>query len=545
MRKITQRLMVIATLLFLFQFLIQPVLADGEITLEYFYNENCGSCVELLLTIDEIGNRYNDTVIVQRKEITLNTDYYVEYENYLKNSSVLLGYPFVILKSEINDTIIKEINELDVTTEYIGNAIDEYLFQLLVQPYLTDGKIILEYFYNKSSDSDIELLSTIDETEDKYPDTLAIFKKEITSNSTYHIEYQNHLNNSSVLINNPFIILKSGINDTLIKEIKENGILRYVQYLENNIDEYLSGGKTNESTDGNLIEVDVIFGRIEINISSLSLPVLTIVLAGLDSFNPCAFFILIFLLNLLLYAKSRKRMLLIGSIFIFFSGILYALFMFILLNAVLLTKHTPIVTIFAGSLALVLGAINIKDFFFFKKGASLSIPEDKKPGIYKQMRNLVKNPKTTAVIIGTVALAGTVNFYELLCTLGLPLVYTRNLASYSLSATEYYTYIFFYNVIYVIPLIIIVLIFVLTLGKRKLTEWHGQMMKLVTGIMLSSFGAIFLINYQLLANIITPILLLVFSLLATAVISSIWKRYMGKEGKLDLSKLKEKVKGKK
>jgi len=539
MRKITQRLIVIATLLFLFQFLIQPVLADGEITLEYFYDKYCPDCVELLPTIDEIGNRYNDTVIVQKKEISLNPNYHEEYKNYLKNSSVLLGYPFVILKND-NNTIIKEINELDVTTEYIGNAIDEYSFQLLVQPYLTEGKIILEYFYNKSSDSDIELLSTINETEDKHPDTLAVLKKDITSNSTYYTECQNYLKNSVMLAGYPFVVLKSGINNTLIKEIKENDIQRYVQYLGKNIDEYLSGGKTNESTDGNLIEIDVIFGRIEINISSLSLPVLTIVLAGLDSFNPCAFFILIFLLNLLLYAKSRKRMLLIGSIFIFFSGLLYALFMFVLLNAVLLTKHTPIVTIFAGSLAFVLGAINIKDFFFFKKGASLSIPEDKKPGIYKQMRNLVKNPKTTAVIIGTVALAGTVNFYELLCTLGLPLVYTRNLASYSLSATEYYTYIFFYNVIYVVPLIIIVLIFVLTLGKRKLTEWHGQMMKLVTGIMLSSFGAIFLINYQLLANIITPILLLVFSLLATAVISSIWKKYMGKEGRVDLSRFKKK-----
>ena len=280
----------------------------------------------------------------------------------------------------------------------------------------------------------------------------------------------------------------------------------------------------------------------DINISSLSLPVLTVVLAGLDSFNPCAFFILIFLLNLLLYAKSRKRMLLIGSIFIFFSGLLYALFMFILLNAVLLTKHTPIVTIFAGGLALALGIINIKDFFFFKKGASLSIPEDKKPGIYSQMRKLVKNPKTTAAIIGTVILAGTVNFYELLCTLGLPLVFTRNLALYDLSIIEYYTYIFFYNVIYVIPLIIIVTIFVVTLGKRKLTEWHGQIMKLTTGIMLSSFGFLFIYNYQLLSNIITPILLLAFSLLATAIISSLWKKFVGKEKRIDLSRFKKKYK---
>ena len=536
MKKITQKLMIIAAIFFLFQFLIQPVLADRDIYLEFFYNENCGSCVELIPKIDEIGNKYNDTITVEKKEITWNQEYYNEYEDYLKNSSTLLGYPFVILKSKINDTIIKEINELDISINYIGNTIDEYLFNLLIQPYLVQGKIVLEYFYNKSSYSSKELLTTINETEDEYPDVLVVIKKDIISNSTYYNEYQNYLKNSSILTNYPFVIFKSEFNDTLINEIKENDIPRYFQYLSKNIDQYLSGVKPNETTDENLIVIDIIFGRMEINISSLSLPVLTVVLAGLDSFNPCAFFILIFLLNLLLYAKSRKRMLLIGGIFIFFSGLLYALFMFILLNAVLLTKHTPIVTIFAGGLALALGIINIKDFFFFKKGASLSIPEDKKPGIYSQMRKLVKNPKTTATIIGTVILAATVNFYELLCTLGLPLVFTRNLTSYNLSIIEYYTYIFFYNLIYVIPLIIIVFIFVVTLGKRKLTEWHGQIMKLTTGIMLSSFGFLFLYNYQLLSNIITPILLLAFSLLATAIISSLWKKFVGKEKRIDLSR---------
>ena len=542
MKKIIKKLMIIASLFFLFQFLIQPVLAESNIDLEFFYNENCGSCIELIPTIDEIGNKYNDTVTVQKKEITWNQEYYKEYEDYLKNSSTLLGYPFVILKNKINDTIIKEINELDITNKYIGNTIDEYLFELSIQPYLAKGKIVLEYFYNKSSHSNIEILSTINETEDKYPDNLVVIKKDITSNTTYYSDYQNYLKNSSILTSYPFIILKSEINDTIINEIKENDIQRYLQYLSKNIDIYLSGVKPNDTTDENLIVIDTVFGRMEINISSLSLPVLTVVLAGLDSFNPCAFFILIFLLNLLLYAKSRKRMLLIGSIFIFFSGLLYALFMFVLLNAVLLTKHAPIVTIFAGCLALALGIINIKDFFFFKKGASLSIPEDKKPGIYSQMRKLVKNPKTTAAIIGTIILAGTVNFYELLCTLGLPLVFTRTLASYNLSNIEYYTYIFFYNVIYVIPLIIIVFIFVVTLGRRKLTEWHGQIMKLTTGIMLSSFGFLFLYNYQLLENIITPILLLTFSLLATAIISSLWKKYVGIEKRFDLSRFKKKQK---
>jgi len=216
--------------------------------------------------------------------------------------------------------------------------------------------------------------------------------------------------------------------------------------------------------------------------------------------------------------------------------------MFLLFETFLLSReYVGIITIIAGSLALTLGVINIKDFFFFKKGASLSIPDDKKPGIYKQMRNLVKNPQVSAAIIGTIVLAGTVNFYELLCTLGLPLVFTQKLALYNMSAIAYYTYIFFYNVVYVIPLIIIVLIFVFTLGKRKLTEWHGQVMKLVTGIMLASFCMIFLTNYKLFENVVTPILLLVFSLVTTAVISTFWKKYVVKKREIAPPNSKEKV----
>jgi len=263
---------------------------------------------------------------------------------------------------------------------------------------------------------------------------------------------------------------------------------------------------------------------------------MTIILGGLDSFNPCAFFILIFLLNLLIYARSRRRMILIGGIFIFFSGFLYMLFMFLLYEVLRVIK-TPenifFITIIVGLIVLPMGLLNIKDFFFFKKGASLSIPDDKKPKIYKQMRNLVKHQKVGATIIGTIVLAATVNFYELLCTLGLPFAYIEQLSRYSIAEASagYYLYILFYNIVYVIPLVIIVGLFVITLGRRKLTEWHGQIMKLVSGIMLSSFGIIFLIDYQLLENVLTPILLLLLSLGITGIVAVIWKK-TGKDKEL-------------
>jgi cytochrome c biogenesis protein CcdA len=423
------------------------------------------------------------------------------------------------------------------------------LIQFFIQPVLADGGVNLDFYYSSDcGDCEVKLNLIEDEflNNESYNEILTVYIKDVAANNTFFDEWELEYD----FYPYPFVVIR---NDTA----SSNPIPEYditIEKISSVINDFLTGGIINDSDEDIYYrELDFFFWKIVIDeefISSFSLPVLTIILGGLDSFNPCAFFILIFLLNLLLYARSRRRMILIGGIFILFSAFLYAIFMFVLLGLILtLHQYLIFITIIAGSVALILGLMNIKDFFFYKKGASLSIPDSKKPGLYKQMRDLVKNPKLTASIIGTIILAATINFYELLCTLGLPWVFTTRLEdllnSNLISISEVSTYIIFYNIVYVIPLILIVLIFIITLGKRKLSEWHGQIMKLETGIMLTLFGLIFLFDYKLLENIITPILLLIFSLLSTFIISRIWKMIMGEGGSLDLSKIKEKIRFKK
>src|SRR4030043_88063 len=112
--------------------------------------------------------------------------------------------------------------------------------------------------------------------------------------------------------------------------------------------------------------------------SEMSLPVITLVIAGLDSFNPCAFFVLFSLLGLLIHARSRRKMLLVGSIFVFFSGFIYFIFMAAWLNLFLFMGQVQMITKVAGLTAVLIAAINIKDFFLFKKGVSLTIPDNAK-----------------------------------------------------------------------------------------------------------------------------------------------------------------------
>lgn len=237
-----------------------------------------------------------------------------------------------------------------------------------------------------------------------------------------------------------------------------------------------------------------------VDASSISLPVFTVIIAGLDSFNPCAFFVLFFLLSLLIHAHSRPRMLLIGGVFILFSGLVYFVFMAAWLNLFLITGTLPAVTIAAGIIALLVAAINIKDFFFFEQGISLSIPEGRKPKLFGRMRNLLRAGSLLSMVTGTAVLALVANSYELLCTAGFPMVYTRALTLRHLSTVQYYSYLAFYNVVYIIPLAVIVVIFTVTLGSRKLTERHGRVLKLVSGLMMLGLGLVLLIKPELLNN---------------------------------------------
>lgn len=262
----------------------------------------------------------------------------------------------------------------------------------------------------------------------------------------------------------------------------------------------------------------------EIDTARTALPLQTFIIAAMDSFNPCAFFVLFTLLGLLIHARSRSRLLLIGGIFVFFSGFIYFIFMAAWLNVFLWAGQVAAVTAVAGVVALMIAVINIKDFFFFKKGVSLSIPEGAKPGLFDRMRRLLKTTSLVSVITGTVVLAVAANAYELFCTAGFPMVYTRILTLHKLSTSSYYLYLVLYNLIYVIPLASIVLVFAVTLGSRKLSEEQGRVLKLVSGIMMLCLGGVLLLRPELLSNVAATGLLLLVSLSASAAVVLIHRR---------------------
>ena len=256
----------------------------------------------------------------------------------------------------------------------------------------------------------------------------------------------------------------------------------------------------------------------EVDLTQWSLPLVTVTLAILDSFNPCAFFVLLFLLSVLVNARSRTRMLLVGGVFVGISGLVYFFFMAAWLNLFLLLGQMHWITLVAGLLALVVGVINIKDFFWLKRGVTLSISEPARGGLFKRMRTLVNADSVSTMLLGSVVLAVLANAYELLCTAGFPMVFTRILTLNELPESSYYVYLALYCVVYILPLSFIVLLFTVTLGRRKLSEAEGRLLKLMSGLMMAGLGLILVIQPELLNNLFVTTMLVVVVLLVTLIL---------------------------
>jgi len=143
------------------------------------------------------------------------------------------------------------------------------------------------------------------------------------------------------------------------------------------------------------------------------------------------------------------------------------------------------------------------------------------------MRHLLHESSTPALVFGTVVLAVAANTYELLCTAGFPMVFTRILTLNGLSPTEHYLYLGLYNLVYVIPLAVVVGVFTFTLGARKLTQEQGRVMKLVSGFMMLGIGLVVLIEPDLFNNMLAGLAL---TLLATTVVVAVERALKARGG---------------
>ena len=147
-----------------------------------------------------------------------------------------------------------------------------------------------------------------------------------------------------------------------------------------------------------------------------------------------------------------------------------------------------------GAIGVLAGAVNIKDFWAFKRGISLSIPETARPRLYERIRRILQAENMTAALLGTVAFAALVQAVELLCTAGLPALYTRVLSQQQLEWWASYGYLVLYNIAYMLDDVVVLAIGVITLSRYRLQEREGRWLKLVSGLVMAGVGMILVLK---------------------------------------------------
>ncbi len=225
-----------------------------------------------------------------------------------------------------------------------------------------------------------------------------------------------------------------------------------------------------------------------LRVEDVGLPAFTIAIGLVDGFNPCSMWVLVLMISMLASVGDRRRMLAIAGTFVLVEGIAYYAFMAAWLNLFLLIGISRTSEVVLGLIALAAGLVHVKDFFAFGRGISLSIPAAAKPGIYQRMRRLLHEQSLAMAVAGTVVLAVLVQLVELLCTSGLPALFTRILTLRQLDPWTYYGYLLLYNVMYMLDDVIILAIGVVTLSQKRLQEKEGRLLKLVSGLVMVALG---------------------------------------------------------
>ena len=292
-----------------------------------------------------------------------------------------------------------------------------------------------------------------------------------------------------------------GYSENMNKELK-NTINYYLgKTYYDPAGDYLNGTNTKEYKKlhyekENKEEYDVpVLGKI--NAKNVSLLLVSIIIGAVDGFNPCAMWILLFLLSLLISTKDRKKMWILGLTFILTSGLVYLLFMASWLNVAKHTSEIVFIRYLIGVFALVFGSINVYRYLKQRREKDVGCDvtdADKKRKIMDRIRKILNENKMLFAILGIMLLAVSVNLIELLCSLGLPVMYTEMLSLNNLPTIEYAFYMVVYILFFLIDDLIIFFIAMKTLKLKGISNKYMKYSHLIGGIIMLLIGILMIIK---------------------------------------------------
>jgi len=235
----------------------------------------------------------------------------------------------------------------------------------------------------------------------------------------------------------------------------------------------------------------------ELDVKQVSLPVLTFLIALIDGFNPCAMWTLLFLISLLLGMKDRKRMWILGTAFIVSSAFVYFLFLSAWLNLFLFLGLVVWVRVVIALVALTAGTLYLKEYIENKTGCKV-MGNTKRQKVFEKLRTITSKRNFLVALGGIILLAFAVNLVELICSAGLPAIYTKVLSMYQLPAWQYYLYLIFYIIVFMLDDLFIFITAMITLQAVGIQSKYSRASHLVGGILMLLIGLLLLFRPDIL-----------------------------------------------
>jgi len=238
----------------------------------------------------------------------------------------------------------------------------------------------------------------------------------------------------------------------------------------------------------------------KINAKTVSLPILSIVLGLVDGFNPCAMWILIFLVTMLLNMKDRRKMWILGFTFIITSGVVYLMFMLTWLNLATFISSISYIRFAIALVAIIAGIVNLNNYIKSRKtddGCEVVDQKERKKTMNKII-SITQEKKFIIALLGIIVLAASVNIVELMCSIGLPLLFTQILAMNNLSGASYMAYMLLYIVFFLIDDIIVFVVSMVTLKVTGITTKYTKYSHLIGGIIMLLIGLLLIVKPEIL-----------------------------------------------
>lgn len=226
----------------------------------------------------------------------------------------------------------------------------------------------------------------------------------------------------------------------------------------------------------------------EVDAKKFSLPLLTVVVGTLDGFNPCAMWVLIFLISLLLGMQDRKRMWIFGGVFIISSAAVYFMFMAAWLNLFLFLGFILWVRLIIAGVALFSGGYYLRDYWVNKEGECKVEGGGKKKKVFDKLREIIHERTFWWALVGIIVLAFAVNLVELICSAGLPAVFTQVLTISDLPNWQYYGYLLLYIFFFMLDDIVVFVLAMITLKHVGISGKYSRFSRLIGGILMLILG---------------------------------------------------------